>query len=182
MRILHLATAAVLVTCGATACGSSDPGAAVTSSPTLDTAAREAKARQFVACARQNGISNLADPTVNAEGDIDLSPPPGLTERSPVVQKVMKICGKYMEGVDSHEDKDPSAAYDRALKLAACVRKNGAPNFPDPSPPTDDDDGDGEGGHKMHVGKELNLDRATVDKAMRACGVTPQPKPEPKSE
>lgn len=172
MRILYLATAAVLLTGGATACGSSDPGAAVTSSPTLDTAAKEAKARQFVACARKNGIPNVADPTVNAEGDIDIPTPPGLTKQSPVVQKVMRICGKYMEGVVSHEDEDPSAQYDKALKLAACVRKNGAPNFPDPSPPKD-----GEEGQKMHVGKELNLDRETVDKAMRACGVTPQPKP-----
>ncbi|MGI8329967.1 hypothetical protein ACRYCC_08365 [Actinomadura scrupuli] len=172
MRILYLATAAVLVTGGATACGSDSPGAAVTSSPTLGTAAKEAKARQFVDCARKNGIPNVADPKVGSDGDIDIEPPPGLTKQSPIVQKVMKICGTYLNGVFTHEDEDPSAEYDRALKLSACVRQHGVPNFPDPSPPTE-----GKGEQGIHVGKDLHLDRNTVDKAMRACGVTPQPKP-----
>lgn len=174
MRILYLALAAVLVTGGATACGSGGgSGAAVSSTPTLGTAAKEAKARQFVECARKNGIPNVADPTVNSDGDIDIAPPPGLTKQSPIVQKVIKICGKYMDGVLTHETKDPSAEYDKALKLAACIRQHGVPNFPDPSPPTE---GDGQG-QKFHISKQLNLDRGTVDKAMRACGVTPQPKP-----
>ncbi|MCO6009147.1 hypothetical protein NE236_29675 [Actinoallomurus purpureus] len=169
MRILYLATAALLVTGGATACGSGGSSPAVSSSPTLGTAAKEAKARQFVECARKNGIPNVADPKVNADGDIDISPPPGLTKQSPIVQKVMKICGKYLDGVFTHENKDSSADYDKALKLSACVRQHGVPNFPDPSPPTEGE------GSKMHIGK--NLDREAVDKAMRACGVTPQPKP-----
>jgi hypothetical protein len=171
MRILYLVTAAVLVTGSATACGSGAPKAAVTSSPTLDTAAKEAKAREFVACARKNGIPNVADPTVNAEGDVDISPPPGLTKQSPIVQKVMQICGKYMEGVNTDEDQDPSKEYDKALKLSACVRQHGVPNFPDPSPPTS-----GEEGIHMNIGKDLN--KQAVDKAMRACGITPGPKRE----
>jgi hypothetical protein len=171
MRILYLATAAVLVTGGATACGSGGSGAAVSSSPTLGMAAKEAKARQFVECARKNGIPNVADPTVNADGDIDINPPPGLTKQSPIVQKVMKICGKYLDGVFTHKSEDPSAGYDKALKLAACVRQHGVPNFPDPSPPT------GGEGQKFRLDKRLNLNRKTVDQAMRACGVTPQPKP-----
>ena len=173
MRILYLATAAVLVTGGAGACGSGGSGAAVSSSPTLGTAAKEAKARQFVECARRNGIPSVADPTVSADGDIDISPPPGLTKQSPIVQKVMKICGKYMDGVLTHENEDPSAQYDKALKLAACIRQHGVPNFPDPSPPTQGE----EEGQKFHVDKRLNLNRQTVDKAMRACGVTPKPQP-----
>jgi hypothetical protein len=171
MRILHLVTAAVLVTGGAGACGSGGPGAAVSSSPTLGTAAKEAKARQFVECARKNGVPNVADPTVDSHGDVDISPPPGLTKQSPVVQKVLKICGKYLDGVLTHEDEDPSAGYDKALKVAACVRQHGVPNFPDPSPPTED----GSGEHRVQLGK--GLDKQAVDKAMRACGITPQPKP-----
>ncbi|MDN3353070.1 hypothetical protein [Actinomadura sp. DC4] len=168
MRILHLTTAAVLVAGAATACGSGGSGPAVSSSPTLSTAAKEAKARQFVECARKNGIPNVADPKVGSDGDIDISPPPGLTKQSPIVQKVMKICGKYMDGVLTHENEDPSAGYDKALKVAACVRQHGVPNFPDPSPPT------GSGDQKIRLGKGLN--KQAIDKAMRACGVTPQPK------
>jgi hypothetical protein len=176
MRILYLVTAAVLVTGSATACGSSGSsgsGAAVSSSPTLGTAAKEAKARQFVECARKNGIPNVADPKVNSDGDIDIAPPPGLTKQSPIVEKVIKICGKYLDGVFTHESHDSSAEYDKALKLAACVRKHGVPNFPDPSPPT----GGEEQGQKFHLDKRLNLNRQTVDRAMQACGVTPQPHP-----
>jgi hypothetical protein len=169
MRILYLATAAVLVTGGATACGSGGSGSAVSSSPTLGTAAKEAKARQFVDCARKNGIPNVADPTVNSNGDVDISPPPGLTKQSPIVQKVLQICGKYLEGVQTDETEDPSKEYDKALKLSACVRQHGVPNFPDPSPPTSD------GSVGMKIGKNLN--KADVDKAMKACGVTPQPGP-----
>jgi hypothetical protein len=169
MRILYLATAAVLVTGGATACGSGGSGSAVSSSPTLGTAAKEAKARQFVECARKNGVPNVADPTVNADGDIDISPPPGLTKQSPIVQKVLKICGTYLDGVLTHENDDSSADYDKALKLAACIRQHGVPNFPDPSPPTSG------GGAKVRPPKGLDME--AVNRAIRACGVTPQPRP-----
>jgi hypothetical protein len=171
MRILYLATAAVLLTGGATACGSGGSKAAVSSSPTLGTAAKEAKARQFVERARKNGIPNVADPTVNADGDIDISPPPGLTKESPIIQKVTKTCGKYLDGIITHRTEDPSLEYDKALKVAACVRQHGVPNFPDPSPPVK-----GGEGQKFHLDKGLN--KQTVDQAMRACGITPQPRPD----
>ncbi len=171
MRILYLAAAADLVAGGVTACGSgSGSKPAVTSSPTLDTAAKEAKARQFVACARQHGIPNLADPTVESDGDIHLTPPPGLSTTSPLVQRVLQICGKYLDGVRNDQTEDPSAEYDKALKLADCIRKHGVPNFPDPSPP------DSSGGIHQHADPGIN--RAALDQAMRACGATPKAKPQ----
>jgi hypothetical protein len=164
MRIHHLVAAAILVAGSATACGSGSksPSAAVSSSPTLDATAKEAKARQFVECARKNGVPNVADPTVDAEGDIEISPPPGLTKQSPIVQEVMKICGKYLDGVFTQETQDPSKAYDQALKMADCIRKHGVPDFPDPSPPT-----------KNGEGPRTEVKRGTGDprlkKALDAC-------------
>jgi hypothetical protein len=169
MRILTLATAAVLVAGGATACGGSgSPGAAVSSSPTLGTAAKEAKARQFVDCARKNGIPNVADPTVNAKGDVDISPPPGLTKQSPIVQKVLKVCGKYLEGVITEESEDPSAEYDKALKLSQCVRQHGVPNFPDPARP------DSSGAIRMRLPKGIDPNNPALVKAMKDCGAPPK--------
>jgi len=170
MRILYLA-ASLSTALMLTACGSGHSGAAVSSSPTLGTAAKEAKARQFVQCARKNGVPNLADPTVESSGDIHLSPPPGLTKESPIVQKVLKICGKYLDGVMTEETEDPSKKYDQALKLSQCVRQHGVPNFPDPEPPGSGGDG---GGIRLQRNSGINKD--AVDKALRQCGVTPKPK------
>jgi len=67
---LAIALALVAAGCGG---GSGSGGGAVATSTTAGPAAKEAAARQFVQCARQNGMPNLQDPTVDARGNIHLT-------------------------------------------------------------------------------------------------------------
>jgi hypothetical protein len=163
MRILSLATATVLVAVSVAACGSKGSGVAVSSSPTPGTAAKEAKARQFVDCARKNGVPNVSDPSVDGQGNVHISPPPGLTKESPIVQHVLKVCGSYLNGVlTDGGNGNPAQNYDRALKMSKCIRQHGVPNFPDPSPPS------GNEGPKIQVQPGIN--QQALQQAMKACG------------
>lgn len=125
-------TGAVALAALTAGCGSSKSGAVVATPTTLSPVAKEAKARQFVQCARQNGVVNLQDPTLDAQGNVRLVPPPGLSEQSPVVQKVFQVCGKYLNGIFNVSRQSQAQQHDAMLRYAACMRKHGMPNFPDP--------------------------------------------------
>lgn len=118
-----------------TGCGSGGKSAVAVSSPaSLGPGAKEAKARQFVACVRRNGIPNVQDPTIDNQGNVQVSPPPGLDEKSAVVQHALQVCGQYLQGVLSDRTQNPQARHDLMLKYATCIRAHGMPNFPDPLP------------------------------------------------
>jgi hypothetical protein len=123
----------------AAGCGGGGHGSVAVSSPaSLDPNAKEAKARQFVQCARQNGVPNVQDPTVDGQGNVHVPPPPGLDQKSAVVQHVLQICGKYMQGVLDDPGQTPQQRHDLMLKYATCIRAHGVPNFPDPDPSSGD--------------------------------------------
>lgn len=122
----------------ATGCGSGKASVAVSSPASLGPSAKEAKARQFVTCVRQNGIPNVQDPTIDNQGNVQLSPPPGLDEKSAVVQHALQVCQQYLQGVLSERTQNPQARHDLMLKFATCMRAHGMPNFPDPQPSSGD--------------------------------------------
>jgi hypothetical protein len=128
---LAIALALVAAGCGG---GSGSGGGAVATSTTAGSAAREAAARQFVQCARQNGIPNLQDPTVNAHGDLELpTSPPGLSERSPLVQHVIQVCGHFLQGVLTTREGNNQQGDDALVRFSQCMRQHGLPSFPDPN-------------------------------------------------
>jgi hypothetical protein len=126
-----LAIALVAAGCGG---GAGSGGGAVATSTTAGPAAKEAAARQFAQCARQNGIPNLQDPTVDAHGDLQLPPPPpGLSLQSPVVQHVNQVCGHFLQGVFTTRQDNNQQGQDALVRFSQCMRQHGLPSFPDPN-------------------------------------------------
>jgi hypothetical protein len=95
---------------------------------------REAVAvlRELVRCARANGMPNLPDPQIDANGQ-PVWPggePPEPTER------VQRACRSIIERLPAQppgEGADP-ASVPTLVRFAECIRSHGFPAFPDPRP------------------------------------------------
>jgi len=80
----------------------------------------------FVQCMRDEGI-DLPDPTVSADGNVQLSPPrdfaPGDLEE---IQLAADNCDEFLEGIDlGFNNIDLTTITDNLLVFAACMRENG---------------------------------------------------------
>ncbi len=96
-----------------------------------DEAKHYAQALKYSRCMRSHGLSDFPDP--GAGGGIQLSGGPNsdLNPSDPTFVAAQNACQKYLPfGKPSAAQQ--AHAEQQALKFAACMRKNGVPNFPDP--------------------------------------------------
>ena len=133
-----IALALMLSGCGG---GSSSEGGVATlegggskgaesSSGSSEGAGGEADPLAFSKCMRAHGVKAFPDP--NAEGAIDLEGRPGgeLDPNSPTFQKAMKACQLQAPAANAEPSEEDKA---KALEFSQCMRKNGVPQFPDPT-------------------------------------------------
>jgi hypothetical protein len=86
---------------------------------------------RFSQCMRDNGVPNFPDQrTVN--GRIQLSLPPGMNPDSPQFQQAFQACRSLLPAQQGGAAAG-TGQQDQLLKFVKCMRKNGVPNFPDPS-------------------------------------------------
>lgn len=114
----------------ATAGGSGDPASATTA-PKAD---REQQALRFTRCMRERGVA-MADPTVDAKGNVRLQPPPmgGDQSSQAKLEKARDACQQYLQGLQQDfMGQDQTQFRDSLLKYAQCMRKNGY-DLPDPN-------------------------------------------------
>ncbi|MGV9251717.1 hypothetical protein [Streptomyces sp. NPDC003697] len=176
-RVL-LAAAASVMAFALTGCGGDDGGSKV---PTAggggssasagrkggggdDVAAYVDSQRKWVACMRENGM-DLPDP--DSEGQVDLSGQGLAMKKDPkfikATQKCAKLKGTVPQGLEeANEPKLTPAQIKVKRDYAACMQKNGAPDFPDPGP-------DGYGGNDNSGRPEWNQSSAGAQRAARLC-------------
>lgn len=142
----------------ATARGSGDRAGATTT--TAAKADQEQQLLQFTRCMRENGV-NMADPTVDANGNLRLQPPTGSDRPSEAeLQKARDACQQYLQGVtQGFHGEDQTQFRDSLLKYAQCMRSNGY-DLPDP-------DFSGSGGGPF--GDAIDEDDPAYKKADAAC-------------
>jgi hypothetical protein len=123
-----LAAALVAAALAVAGCSSSSPSAG--SSPTAKaTSTGSARLAQFAQCMRSHGVTNFPDAT--AQGTFKL--PQGMTTL-PQFASADESC-KSLAPPGSLSNQAPTTAeLNKAAKFAACMRKHGEPDFPDPSP------------------------------------------------
>lgn len=113
--------------CGATGTGSGSSGA-------NNTASNHEKAVKFAECMRTNGVSEFPDP--GASGDLTLD---GVVNGSkidpnaPASKRAIAAC-KALEPSGFTGSKRSPEQQSAGLKFAQCIRVNGVPDFPDPTP------------------------------------------------
>ena len=88
-------------------------------------ASDEEQALAFAQCMRDNGV-NLADPTVGADGSVNLTPPddPGVSDDE--AQAAFDTCSDLLDGASFLPDDDQrSEIEDQLLAVAQCFRDQG---------------------------------------------------------
>ncbi len=110
------------------ACGSSAPGKTRNS-----TAASAGRAVKFARCMRSNGVSAFPDPKSGSFTIDAIANGSSLNTSSPAFTQALSAC-KDLEPSGFTGNGRSSQQQAEALKFARCVRANGVPDFPDPTP------------------------------------------------
>jgi hypothetical protein len=97
-------------------------------------ATARAKAVQFAACMRHNGVSGFPDPDSSGQLTIDaIANGSSLDTQSAAFKQAMTAC-KDLEPPGFTGTKRSAQQQEAALRFAECIRDNGVKDFPDPSP------------------------------------------------
>lgn len=118
--VIVLTTAVLLAACGSSA---------------KPTAASVDPALVLAQCMRVHGAPSFPDPRPG--GGIDITPGSGLDPQSPAFRAAEQACKRYAPTQRGPLTMSPNQRR-RALGFAECMRKNGEPDFSDPtlSPPS----------------------------------------------
>lgn len=131
--------------------GAADSGKA-SASPTSS----QDRALAYSQCMRDNGVPNFPDPS--EDGGIKIGPDSGLDPGSGEFEKAREACQDLSpQGQNTGGGTiDPA----KAAAWAACIRKNGVPDFPDPEI---------QGGSLQIDMSGLDPQSGTFQEAMQAC-------------
>jgi hypothetical protein len=126
--VAALATIAIVALLGA--CGSNAPAATGTGSG----GNKVAQAVKFAQCMRANGVSQFPDPDASGALTIDgVINGSSLDPNSATFQQAISAC-KDLEPPGFMGPQRSPQQQEAALKFAQCIRDNGVPDFPDPTP------------------------------------------------
>jgi hypothetical protein len=127
-----LAMLAVIVAgCGN---GSAGTGNSTVTSGGNSTTATHKKAVKFAECMRANGVSAFPDPNASGELTIDgVANGSSVDTSSAAFEQALSTC-KDLEPPGFTGHKRSPEQQKVALKFAQCMRDNGVPDFPDPTP------------------------------------------------
>jgi hypothetical protein len=79
---------------------------------------------------RSHGVPNFPDPGSN--GTLQITPASGINPLSPAFQAARQACKQYFPNKGAPPTMSESQRQ-AAFRFAQCMRRNGEPNFPDPS-------------------------------------------------
>jgi hypothetical protein len=115
----------VVVVAGCSASGGS--GAATTTSGQQ---AATAVLREFVRCARANGMPNLPDLRLDSNGQVSV--PEGTPEPPKSVERACRSIWERLPASATGDRGRPPADMQALLRYARCMREHGMADFPDP--------------------------------------------------
>ncbi len=130
-------------------------------------ALRGRRRRKFSACMRSHGEPNFPDPEISSSGGgtsvrLRVTPSSGIDPGSPTFKAAQQACRAFAPGESPGSSSGPQLnAQEQAqvLKLAACIRRHGEPNLPDPS----------FAGGGVHLPPSVDAHSATFKAAEQAC-------------
>jgi hypothetical protein len=112
-------------------CGSNAPSETGTAARASTGGSRKVTARdkavKFAECIRDHGVKDFPDP--NPKGDFEY----GVSVSPAVWTRAVNAC-KALQPPGTLSAKRTPAQQSTALKFAQCMRDNGVPDFPDPTP------------------------------------------------
>jgi hypothetical protein len=128
-KLWPLAALALIALIGAGCGGSSDSGGSNT------TAANQEKAVKFAECMREHGVSQFPDPDASGKLTVDgVINGSSIDPDGPTWNNALDACKDLQPPGFTGGGERSSSQQEAALRFAQCVRENGVPDFPDPSP------------------------------------------------
>jgi hypothetical protein len=125
-----IALAALISACGSSAPAQTGGG----SGGGNNTATNQTKAMKFAECMRHNGVSEFPDPSASSQFTIDgIANGSSLNTSTPAFTQAIGAC-KHLEPAGFTGSKRSPQQQSAGLKFAQCIRHNGVPDFPDPTP------------------------------------------------
>jgi hypothetical protein len=92
------------------------------------------KAVKFAVCMRVNGVSNFPDPNTSGSFTIEaVANGSSVNTAAPAFKQAINTC-KKLEPAGFMGTKRTPQQQEAGLKFAQCIRQNGVPDFPDPTP------------------------------------------------
>jgi hypothetical protein len=157
-RSAGLLVALAVLALGVAGCGGSSDSSSSGSAASGGGSSDSTKLVQYAQCMRKNGVPSFPDP-VNGQLNLQVTPGGALDPSSPQWKAAQQAC-KSLEppGLQSGSGQS-NQQQSQALKFAACMRKNGVPNFPDPQL---------EGGGFI-VGEGVDSNSPQFQSALTAC-------------
>jgi hypothetical protein len=114
-------------------CAGCSNATAQTGTGTGDAAIRD-QALKFAECMRRNGVREFPDPPASGTFTIDgVANGSSLDTNSATFEQAIAAC-KDLQPAGFTGHKRTAQQQENALKFAQCVRDNGVPDFPDPTP------------------------------------------------
>jgi hypothetical protein len=114
------------------ACGSSAPASASGGGNPADS--NHERAVKFAGCMRNNGVTAFPDPPASGGLTIDaIANGSSLATSTPAFTHAIRAC-KRLEPAGFTGSTPTSRQASARLKFARCMRQNGVPDFPDPTP------------------------------------------------
>ena len=86
-----------------------------------------AQALEFAVCMRNHGATDFPDPKTSGTGKVTSRMPD-----SPQAKAAQKACRHLLPNGGSPDTREQAKERAFLLKYAACMRRHGVPNFPDP--------------------------------------------------
>jgi hypothetical protein len=141
-------------------------GVATTAPSAAQVQANFNKALKYSECMRAHGEPKFPDP--DSTGGLKITSSSGIDPASPQFQAAQKECQKYSPF--PHPSQAQIAKQERqVLAFAACLRKNGVPNYPDPTfGPEGQVDG-AEGQVDEKPGSDVDRNSPSFQAAVKKC-------------
>ncbi len=119
----------VVLLAGLAGCSASGGSAAATTTTSGQQNA-VAVLREFVRCARANGMPNLPDLKLGSNGEVSV--PEGTPEPPKSVERACKSIWERLPASATGDTERPAANMQALLRFARCMREHGMADFPDP--------------------------------------------------
>jgi hypothetical protein len=117
----------------------------------------------YSACMRENGLPNFPDPKPSGGGlSLSFGPENGIDVSSPQFKTAQQACKKLLANLGEQSPQEQAEQLQQAREYSACMRENGAPNFPDPKAGAD-------GGTEFNLGPSVDPSSPQFKAAENAC-------------
>jgi hypothetical protein len=157
LALIVVAVSLLAVGCGGSGSSGADSSSASATDGTSSGSDVNAKLAKWSQCMRENGVPSFPDQRA-VNGQIQLSLPPDVDPNSPQFQQAAQACRSLSPVQQNGEGAPNPEQQEQILRFVKCMRKNGVPDFPDPTK-----------GGGVIVGSGIDPNSPQFKSAMQAC-------------